>query len=92
VLFCALTRLFIFDILIDRMNSPNLLSALDLNNPRYRNGGSEPSEFLRIGLHRTNYGVHDPMFTAMREFNEVIGLFDFILTRNQFVNCLRLTL
>jgi hypothetical protein len=25
---------------------------------------------------------------AMREFNEVIGLFDFILTRNQFMNCL----
>jgi hypothetical protein len=39
------------------------------------------SEFLRISFHRTNYGVHEPMYAAMREFNEVISLFDFILTR-----------
>jgi hypothetical protein len=57
--------------------------------PRYRTQGSE---FLRIVFHRTNYGVHETMSAAMREFNEVIGLFDFILTRNQFVNRLRLTL
>jgi hypothetical protein len=82
--------MFIFDILSGRMNSPNLLSALDLNTPRYWTRGSE---FLRIGFHRTNYGVHEPMSAAMREFNEVIiGLFDFFLTRNQFVNRLKLTL
>jgi hypothetical protein len=81
--------MFIFDILSGRMNSLNLLSALDLNTSRYRTRGSE---FLRIGFHRTNYGVHEPMSAAMREFNEVIGLFDFILTRNQFVNRLKLTL
>jgi hypothetical protein len=100
---CALLRLdtlvkrrsiaciiFIFDILSGRMNSINLLmSALDLNTPRYRTRGSE---FLRIGFHRTNYGVHEPMSAAMREFNEVIGLFDFILARNQFVNRQKLTL
>jgi hypothetical protein len=57
------------------MNSPNLLSALDLNTPRYRTRGSE---FLRIGFHRTNYEVHEPMSVAMREFNEGFGLFDFI--------------
>jgi hypothetical protein len=99
---CALLRLdtllktrsiacimFIFDVLGGRMNSPNLLSALGLKTPRYRTRGSE---FLRIGFHCTNYGVHEPMSVAMREFNEVIGLFDFILTHNQFVICLRLTL
>jgi hypothetical protein len=48
------------------------------------------SEFLRIGFHRTNYGVHEPMSAAMRDFNEVIGLFDFILTRYQFMNRLKL--
>jgi hypothetical protein len=32
----------------------------------------------RICFHRTNYGVHEPMFAAMRDFNEVFGLFDFI--------------
>jgi hypothetical protein len=99
---CALLRLdtlvkrrsiacimFIFDGLGGRMNSPNLFSALDLNIPRYRTRGSE---FLRIGFHRTNYGVHELMSAAMREFKDVISLFDFILTRNQFVNRLRLTL
>jgi hypothetical protein len=67
------------------MNSPNLSSALDLNTPR-------GSEFLLIGFHRTNYGVHEPMPAAMREFNVVIGLFDYILSRNQFMNRLKITL
>jgi hypothetical protein len=52
------------------VNSPNLLSVLDLIIPR-------------IDFHRTNYGIHDPMSNAMRQFNEVIGLFDFGLTRDQ---------
>jgi hypothetical protein len=81
--------MLVFDILSGRMNLPNLLSALYLNTPRYHTRGSE---FLRIGFHRTNYGVHEPMSAAMHEFNEVIGLFGFILTRNQFMNRLRLTL
>jgi hypothetical protein len=51
---CALLRLetlvkrrsitcimFIFDVLGGRMNSLNLLSALDLNTPRYQTRGSE---------------------------------------------------
>jgi hypothetical protein len=42
--------MFIFDILSGRINSTILLSALALNTPRYRTGGSE---FLRIGFHRT---------------------------------------
>jgi hypothetical protein len=71
------------------MNSPTLLSALDLNTPRYRTQGSE---FLQIGFHRTNNGVLLPMSAAMRAFNKVIGLFGFILTRNQFINHLKLTL
>jgi hypothetical protein len=74
---CIACIMFLFDILSGRMNSPNLFS--DLNTPRYQTMGSE---FLRIGFHRTNYGVQEPMSAAMREFNEVIGLFDFILTRN----------
>jgi hypothetical protein len=71
--------MFIFDILSGRMDSIDLLSALDL-------------KFLRIGLYRTSYRVHEPMSAAMREFNEVIGLFDFILSCNQFMKRLKLTL
>jgi hypothetical protein len=50
------------------------------------------SEFFQIGFHCTNYGVYEPMSAAMREFNEVIKLFLIILTRDQFVNRLKLTL
>jgi hypothetical protein len=71
------------------MNLPNLLSVLNLIVPRYPTRGTE---FLRIDFHRTNYGIHEPMASAMRQFNEVIGLFDFGLTRNQSLNRLRLTL
>jgi hypothetical protein len=41
---------FIFDILSGRINSPNLLSALNLNT-RYR---TRSSEFFRISFHRTS--------------------------------------
>jgi hypothetical protein len=74
--------MIIFDVLCGRINPPKLLSAFDLNTPQYRTRGSE---FLRISFHRTNYEVHEPMSAKMREFNEVIGLFDFILTRNQLM-------
>jgi hypothetical protein len=39
---------------------------------------------VKTDFHRTNYGVHEPMSSAMRQFNEVIGIFDFGLTRDQF--------
>jgi hypothetical protein len=61
---CALLRLdtlvkrrsiacimFIFDILSGRINSPNLLSALDLNTPRYRT--RVPSFFELVSIART---------------------------------------
>jgi hypothetical protein len=64
------------------------LSVLDLITPRYPTRGIE---FLRIDFHRTNYGIHEPMSDAMQQFNEVIGLFEFGLTLDQFLNRLRLT-
>jgi hypothetical protein len=81
--------MFISDVLSGRVNSPNLLPVLDLITPRYPTPGTE---FLRIDFHRTNYGIHEPMSSAMRQFNEVIGLFDFGLTGDEFLNRLRLTL
>jgi hypothetical protein len=81
--------MFIFVVLSGRVNSPNLLSVLDLIAPRYPIRGTE---FLRIDFHRTNYGLHESMLSGMGQFNEVIGLFDFGLTRDQFLNRLRLTL
>jgi hypothetical protein len=60
--------MFIFDILSGRKNSPNLLSTLDLNTPQYRTRGSKFFD-----------GVHEPKSAKMREFNEVIGLFEISL-------------
>jgi hypothetical protein len=71
--------MFIFDVLSGRVTSPNLLFALDLITPQYPTRGAE---FLRIDFHRTNYEIHKPMSSAMRQFNEVIGFFDFDLIRD----------
>jgi hypothetical protein len=81
--------MFIFDVVSGRVNLPNLWSVLDLITPRYPTRGAE---FLRIDFHRTNYGMYEPMSSAIRQFSEVIGLFDFGLTLDQFLNRLRLTL
>jgi hypothetical protein len=81
--------MFIFDVVSGRVNSPNLLSVLDLITPLYPTRGAK---FLRIDFHRTNYRIHKPMSSAMRLFNEVIGPFDFSLTRDRLLNRLRLTL
>jgi hypothetical protein len=48
--------MFIFDVLSGRVNSPNLLSVLDLITPPYLTRGTE---LLRIDFHRTNYGLHE---------------------------------
>jgi hypothetical protein len=63
--------MFIFDVLSARVNSPSLLSVLDLITPRYLTRGIE---FLRIDF--------QPMPSVMRQFNMVIGLFYFGLTRD----------
>jgi Reverse transcriptase (RNA-dependent DNA polymerase) len=81
--------MFIFDVLSGRVSSPNLLSMVNVNVPQYQTRGGE---FLRVGFHRTNYAAHGPLNNASRQFNEVIGLFDFNLTRNQFLNRVRLAL
>jgi hypothetical protein len=81
--------MFILDVLSGRVDSTSLLSVLNLIAPRYPTSGTE---FLRIDFHRTKYGIHEPMSSAMRHFNEVIGLFEFGLPRDQFLNRLRLTL
>jgi hypothetical protein len=73
--------MFIFDILSGRANSSNLLSQISINAPWYH---TRSSDFLRVDVHHTNYGVHEPLNGAVRNFNEFAGLFDLPLSRNQF--------
>jgi hypothetical protein len=78
--------MFVFNVLSGRVGSPNLLSLVNVITPHYSTRGGE---FLRIDFHSINYGVHEPLNDAVRHFNEVAGLFDFHLSRNQFFNRLR---
>jgi hypothetical protein len=80
---CAM---LIFDILSGRVYSSNLLSLISINALWYH---TRTSDFLRVDFHRTNYGVHDPLNSAVWSFNEFAGLIDFHLSRNQFFNRLR---
>jgi hypothetical protein len=77
---------FVFDDLSGRVGSPNLLSLVNVIAPRYHTQGGD---FLRIDFHCNNYGVHELLNDGVQHFNEVAGLFDFHLSRNQFFNRLR---
>jgi hypothetical protein len=60
-----------FDRVCGRVNSPNFLSVVDLITPRYP---TRSTEFLRIDFHRTNYGIQEPLSSAMRQFRSAPGL------------------
>jgi hypothetical protein len=60
--------MFVFDVFYGRVGLPNLLSLVKVIAPRYR----------------IQDGDHEPLNVAARRFNEVAGLFDFHLSRNQF--------
>jgi hypothetical protein len=66
-------RRSVYDVLSGRVDSPSLLSLINVIAPLYRTRGAN---FLRIDFHRTNYGVHEPLNDDVRHYNEVAGLFD----------------
>ena len=78
--------LFIFDLLSNRIDAPNLLSLIDFSVPsrRLRN----PC-FLRMGLHRTNYGKYDPLKNMSKLFNYYSEDFDFGLSHEIFKSNIR---
>lgn len=74
--------LFAFDIFNGNVDSPALLGILGLNVP------SRPlrdTEFLHRRLHRTNYGLAEPICNIIRLVNDCKS-FDFGLSRKQFKN------
>jgi hypothetical protein len=66
--------MFIFNVLSGRVNSPNLLSVLNFLAPQYRTRTNY--------FHQMNYGIHEPMWSVMWQFKDVISLFDFSPTRD----------
>jgi hypothetical protein len=75
--------LLVFDLLSGKIDSPKLLSQINLSVPSYQTRGRE---FLFVEFHRTNYGIYEPINAAVRGFNEFAGLFDFNITRDTFLN------
>jgi hypothetical protein len=72
----------VFDLLSGKIDSPKLLSQINLSVPSYQ---TRRREFLFVELHRTNYGIYEPINAAVRGFDEFAGLFDFNITRDTFL-------
>ena len=66
--------LFVFDVLTGRIDSPKILSLLDINVPA-RSLRNNSNTFLRIKGHRTNYASAEPVLTMSNLFNEMYDLF-----------------
>lgn len=78
--------LFVFDILSGRVDSPQILELLNFRVP-FRT--TRTVELFRLPVHRTNYGLNEPMFNMCRMFNSVSNVHDFNISRARFRQCVR---
>lgn len=69
---------FVGDLLQGNIDSPTLLSFLDINTRR-RNLRSH--SFITIPPARTNYGFHEPLRSMSRVFNRCYYVYDFNVSR-----------
>ena len=76
-----LQQTFVFDVLVDRIDCPQLLSEVNIHAPvrRLRN-----QNMLWIPFHRTLYGQNRPIDRCCRLFNIVSDEFDFGMSRERF--------
>jgi len=75
--------MFVFDLLTNKIDSPDLLSRININCPvRYL----REMEFLRPERHATNYAKFEPMNVSSMLFNIVKDVFDFNVSRDTFKN------
>lgn len=78
-----LQRIFIFDILTDRIDCSALRQLVNFNAP------SRPlrtHDALYVPHHRTSYGQNSPLCACIRAFNTVYDHFDFNISKNVFVS------
>lgn len=76
-----LNVLFVFDLLRNRLDAPDLLSRIRLKIP-VRSFRS--AEFFVIDFHRTDYGQHEPVNSMLRMFNAFSSCYDSVVSRNVF--------
>lgn len=73
--------IFIAKLLAAEIDAPNLLELVNVNVPGYV---TRRPEFLRLPLRRRDYTFHEPVRAMMECFNNVVHLFDFNMTTNEF--------
>ena len=73
--------IIVFDVLTGRIDSPQILSLLDINIParQLRN-----YSFFRLKKCRTNYASFEPVFTMLSLFYDMYYLFEFGQSRDVF--------
>lgn len=74
-------RLFIFDLITNNIDCPDLLELIPWNVPsrRLRN-----SVLFVIPFHRSNFGYSNCFHMCLRSFNDVCDEFDFNMSKNVF--------
>lgn len=72
---------FVFDLLSERYDAPNLLSQVTINrstrNPRL-------PQFLNVQDHRTDYGQYEPINNMCMKFNQFSHLYTAGMSRDVF--------
>jgi hypothetical protein len=81
--------MLIRDLLCSRIDSSNLLNAVSLLAAPIR---TRSNELICERTHRTNYGQHEPINSAIRSFNSHIQYFDFCVSREGYQRLLRLNI
>ncbi|KXJ69408.1 hypothetical protein RP20_CCG027228 [Aedes albopictus] len=81
-----LQRLFVYDVLCNNVASSTLLSAVNFNVPAR---ATRQTSFIRLPVHRTEYGRNNPFEVCCRRFNEVYVSFDFNVSKLVFKNRIR---
>lgn len=73
--------LFMYDLVMGKIDSPELLSLVNFNVPARI---ARNFELLRIGYSRTNYGRYEPVSNLSILFNRVNSLFNFNVSKANF--------
>lgn len=76
-----LQRLFVFDLLENNVDCPDILEKLRFNAPGRT---IRRTDFFRRSAHRTQYGQHNPLDVCCQVFNDVYHMYDFNLCKSAF--------
>jgi hypothetical protein len=85
----VLCVMLVRDLLSNAIDSPFLISKINLHAPVY---ALRETEMIRVQFHRTTYGQNEPIAFAIKKFNEFAYLYEIGLSRENFKNKLMETI